>query len=160
MSDDLAGFGPFFAVVRHQDPPAAPWRPMAELIDDPEALTARVRKVRSALMGNGEPEIRVAASVAHLGLVARLIAPMIGTAAAAELAAASAALSAVLVAAADEAPSTCAVWRGVKRPCKAGEVRPATICGSNSTWCWACCVNWRSAPASGWGAMLKASSPT
>lgn len=54
---------------------------MAELIGDPDALTARVHKVRSALMGNGEPEIRVAASVAHLGLVARLIAPMIGSAA-------------------------------------------------------------------------------
>ncbi|TLH61658.1 hypothetical protein C1S79_24670 [Mycolicibacterium phocaicum] len=54
---------------------------MAELSDDPEALTARVYKVRAALAGNGEPEMRVAASVAHLGLVARLIAPMIGTAA-------------------------------------------------------------------------------
>ncbi len=54
---------------------------MAELVDDPDALTARVQKVRSALMGHGEPELRVAASVAHLGLVARLIAPMIGAAA-------------------------------------------------------------------------------
>lgn len=54
---------------------------MAELIDDPDVLTARVQKVRSALMGNGEPELRVVASVAHLGLVARLIAPMIGSAA-------------------------------------------------------------------------------
>ncbi|BCJ82974.1 (2Fe-2S)-binding protein [Mycolicibacterium sp. 141076] len=81
MTDDLAGFGPFFAIVRQQDSPMPPWRPMAELVDDPDALTARVHKVRSALMGNGEPEIRVAASVAHLGLVARLIAPMIGTAA-------------------------------------------------------------------------------
>lgn len=54
---------------------------MSELVDDPDALAARVQKVRSALMGNGEPETRVAASVAHLGLVARLIAPMIGAAA-------------------------------------------------------------------------------
>ncbi|WP_237162810.1 (2Fe-2S)-binding protein [Mycolicibacterium mucogenicum] len=81
MADDLAAFGPFFAVQRHDDPPIAPWRPMAELIDNPDALTARVQKVRTALMGNGEPQIRVAASVAHLGLVARLLAPMIGTAA-------------------------------------------------------------------------------
>ena len=72
----MDGFGPFFAVARHQVSPTPPWRPMSELIDDPDALTARVHKVRSALMGNGEPEIRVAASVAHLGLVARLIAPM------------------------------------------------------------------------------------
>lgn len=81
VNDALAEFGPFFLVVRQQDSPTAPWRPMAELIDDPDALVARVQKVRSALMGNGEPDIRVAASVAHLGLVARLIAPMIGTAA-------------------------------------------------------------------------------
>lgn len=80
MPDDLAGFGPFFAATRHQDSPAPPWRPMSELTD-PDVLFARVQKVRSALMGNGEPEIRVAASVAHLGLVARLIAPMIGAAA-------------------------------------------------------------------------------
>jgi len=79
--DSLASFGPFFAAQRHDGSPIAPWRPMAELIDDPDALTARVQKVRTALMGNGEPQIRVAASVAHLGLVARLIAPMIGTAA-------------------------------------------------------------------------------
>lgn len=81
MIDHLAAFGPFFAVVQHQDSPTSPWRPMSELTADPDVLAARVRKVRSALMGNGEPEIRVAASVAHLGLVARLIAPMIGAAA-------------------------------------------------------------------------------
>ncbi|MUL46153.1 (2Fe-2S)-binding protein [Mycobacterium sp. CBMA293] len=81
MTDRLAAFGPFFAVARHHDSPVAPWLPMAELIDDPDVLTARVQKVRSALMGNGEPELRVVASVAHLGLVARLIAPMIGSAA-------------------------------------------------------------------------------
>ena len=81
VNDPLAEFGPFFVIVRQQDSPTPPWRPMAELVDDPDALAARVQKVRSALMGNGEPEIRVAASVAHLGLVARLIAPMIGTAA-------------------------------------------------------------------------------
>lgn len=81
MTDPLAAFGPFFAAQRHDDPPPTPWRPMAELSDDPEALTARVYKVRAALAGNGEPEMRVAASVAHLGLVARLLAPMIGTAA-------------------------------------------------------------------------------
>lgn len=81
MTDPLAAFGPFFAAQRHADSPTAPWRPMAELSDDPEALAARVHKVRAALMGNGEPELRVAASVAHLGLVARLIAPMIATAA-------------------------------------------------------------------------------
>ncbi|MHA7666376.1 (2Fe-2S)-binding protein [Mycolicibacterium sp. HS_4_1] len=81
MNDHLAAFGPFFAFVRQQDSPVEPWRPMSELADHPDALAARVQKVRHALMGNGEPETRVAASVAHLGLVARLIAPMIGAAA-------------------------------------------------------------------------------
>ena len=86
MNDQLAAFGPFFGVVRQADSPAAPWRPMAELADDPSVLAARVDRVRSALAASGQrrPEQidgRVAASVAHLGLVARLIAPMIGTAA-------------------------------------------------------------------------------
>lgn len=81
VNDHLAAFGPFFAVVRQQDSSEEPWRPMSELAEDPDVLAARVQKVRSALAGNGEPQTRVAASVAHLGLVARLIAPMIGAAA-------------------------------------------------------------------------------
>ena len=83
MNDQLAAFGPFFDVVRKEDSPAAPWRPMAELADIPSVLAARVDRVRSALAASGrrQPEQidgRVAASVTHLGLVARLIAPMIG----------------------------------------------------------------------------------
>nr|WP_238534887.1 (2Fe-2S)-binding protein [Gordonia polyisoprenivorans] len=56
---------------------------MADLIEDAHLLEARVDRVRAALgAGATSPvERRVAASVTHLGLVARLIAPMIAVAA-------------------------------------------------------------------------------
>lgn len=47
---------------------------MRELIDAPEVLAARVDRVRAAL----NADRRVGASVAHLGLVARIVAPLIG----------------------------------------------------------------------------------
>ncbi|MDR3663456.1 MAG: hypothetical protein P4L86_24245, partial [Mycobacterium sp.] len=85
MTDELAAFGPFFAVVLQHNSPVPPWQPMTELVDDPAVLTARVQRVRAALAANwqrGPDQIdrQVAASVAHLGLVARLVAPMIGAA--------------------------------------------------------------------------------
>jgi len=57
-----------------------PWRSMAELVDRPDVLTERVATVRALLAaGSGRPpeavEWRVAVSVAHLGLVARIISP-------------------------------------------------------------------------------------
>ncbi|QTI71210.1 (2Fe-2S)-binding protein [Gordonia polyisoprenivorans] len=80
--DDL---GPFFAVRTHARGQRcdAPWLTMAALIEDPHMLEARVERVRAALgAGAAAPvEQRVAASVTHLGLVARLIAPMIAVAA-------------------------------------------------------------------------------
>ena len=81
--DELAGFGPFFAVSEHVSPDAS-WQPMTDLVDDPKVLESRVDRVRESLSANGggiEVDSRVAASVAHLGLVARLLAPMIGVAA-------------------------------------------------------------------------------
>jgi FhuF 2Fe-2S C-terminal domain len=59
------------------------WQLMTALIADTEVLTARVERVRSALAHRAgcqpdDVEIRVAASVAHLGLIARLLAPAIG----------------------------------------------------------------------------------
>ena len=83
----LADLGPFFAVHRHVPPagPAAPWRPLDELARPGVALDARVQQVRAALAARGGRPVeridrRVAVSVAHLGLVARLIAPAIGAA--------------------------------------------------------------------------------
>jgi FhuF-like iron-sulfur protein len=66
--------------------PPPPWRPFTELLDQPDRLDARIHAVRTALAANaGRPpsdiDPRVAASVAHLGLVARLLAPTIAAAA-------------------------------------------------------------------------------
>lgn len=73
--------GPFFAVETHKTGagPAPPWRPLAELAE-PAGLRARIESIRGALAArSGGPadgiELRVAASVTQLGLVARVVAP-------------------------------------------------------------------------------------
>lgn len=83
--EELSALGPFFAIETHPHTGSPPplWRPMSVLISEPDILAARVDQVRSALaqrVGRRPQHIdpRVAASVAHLGLAARLIAPMIG----------------------------------------------------------------------------------
>lgn len=88
LMNELAALGPFFAVDRHDrgERPAAPWRAMADLAEPGAALSDRVDRVRAALAAGArrdplEVDPRVAVSVAHLGLVARLIAPAIGAAA-------------------------------------------------------------------------------
>ncbi|BEP12220.1 (2Fe-2S)-binding protein [Acidothermaceae bacterium B102] len=84
MPDELAALGPYFAVGRHDPsvPPEGEWRPLRVLLSSPDALRDRAEQVQSALAaGAGQPvELRVAASVAHLGLVARLVAPAFGAA--------------------------------------------------------------------------------
>jgi FhuF 2Fe-2S C-terminal domain len=72
----LVESGPFFAISLHAAPPAAPWRPLAELPGSAELLDwiARVR----VSLGS---DLRVAASVAQLGLVARLLSPVLAAAA-------------------------------------------------------------------------------
>jgi hypothetical protein len=87
MVRDLAAFGPFFAVETHtpESLPREPWHSMSELVDAPDVLTGRVLAVRAALAAAsgqepGAVELRVAASVAHLGLVARLISPALAVA--------------------------------------------------------------------------------
>jgi hypothetical protein len=84
---DVATIGPFFAaeIPERGAPTAGPWRPLSELTRDAESLTARIESVRGALAQSaGRPpegiEPRVAASVAHLGLVARLLSPALGAA--------------------------------------------------------------------------------
>ena len=85
--EDLAAFGPFFAVASHppQAAPGAPWRPGSELAGQSAALAARIAAVRAVLAarsgrGTGEIEPRVACSTVHLALAARLIAPALGAA--------------------------------------------------------------------------------
>jgi hypothetical protein len=81
----LAQLGPYFAVSIH--PPgqslAASWRPLSTLLDSPEDLRRRIAEVRAALAAGRPPaavQFRVAASVNHLGVAARLISAGLGTA--------------------------------------------------------------------------------
>jgi hypothetical protein len=95
----LAALGPFFAVHLHAAGPAppgpappgpappgpalpGPWRPLTALAS-PAGLAGMVAQTRAGLAG-GRPaaavETRVAASVTHLGLAARLISPALGMA--------------------------------------------------------------------------------
>ena len=85
MLDDLVALGPFFAVSSHppEAAPVPPWRPASELTGPSGPLRERIAAVRKALAASGgraaaEIEPRVAASAAHLGLVARLTAPALG----------------------------------------------------------------------------------
>jgi len=86
---DLAALGPYFAVDVHRpgSPVRPPWQPLSELTDSPGALAGRigeVRERRAAAAGcpAAAVEFRVAASIAQLGLCARLLSPALGAAAA------------------------------------------------------------------------------
>ena len=88
LLSDLAALGPYFAVEVHGpgSPLARPWQPLGELISSPDALAAQIGEVRERLASAaGRPasavEFRVAASIAQLGLCARLLAPALGAAA-------------------------------------------------------------------------------
>ncbi|MEU8632777.1 (2Fe-2S)-binding protein [Amycolatopsis sp. NPDC048633] len=80
MTALLTDLGPFFAVETHPAgaTPQAPWRPLDELVQGGPVLRDRVDRVRH-LLAAGRPddavELRVAASVTHLGIVARLFSP-------------------------------------------------------------------------------------
>lgn len=85
---ELAALGPFFAVESHRPGqlPREPWRPIAELTTPAGLLRGRIRAVRRGLaeqagLDADQVELRVAASIAHLGLVARLAGPAIAVAA-------------------------------------------------------------------------------
>ena len=85
---DLAALGPYFAVEVHRpgSPLHPPWQSLGELIGSPGALAGRIGEVRERLATAGCPatsvEFRVAASIAQLGLCARLLSPALGAAAA------------------------------------------------------------------------------
>ncbi|MFG1808010.1 (2Fe-2S)-binding protein [Streptomyces sp. NPDC049040] len=80
--EEIAALGPFFAVSTHPAgaPPAGPWASMTGPL-----LAERAAGVRAYLAAaGGQPqdavEPRVAASVAHLGLAARLVSPALAAA--------------------------------------------------------------------------------
>jgi hypothetical protein len=80
----LGALGPFFAVDHHarSASPDAPWQPLTRLLR-PTGVRVRIDQVRGALATTarceiGDVPVRVAASVAHLGLAARLISPQLG----------------------------------------------------------------------------------
>jgi len=84
---ELAALGPYFAVEVHgpHAPVRGPWQPLDALLGSAAALRGRSEDVRAALAGpdGRNPELvefRVAASVAQLGLAARLLAPIFGIA--------------------------------------------------------------------------------
>ena len=86
---DLAALGPYFAVDVHRpgSPVRPPWQPLGEVTGSPGALAGRIGEVRERLAtAAGCPaaavEFRVAASIAQLGLCARLLSPALGAAAA------------------------------------------------------------------------------
>lgn len=92
LLDRLTVLGPFFALNTHDPhtPARPPWRALSDLIDDPDLLRARVDDARDHLAAaSGRPrrtvELRVAASVVHLGIAARLISPALAVAALADL---------------------------------------------------------------------------
>jgi hypothetical protein len=85
---ELAALGPYFGIEIHPagEPLAPPWQPLGALTGTPAALTARISEVRDRLAAArsaaDDVEFRVAASVAQLGLCARLLSPVLGAAAA------------------------------------------------------------------------------
>ncbi len=86
-SEQLAALVPFFTADSHEpgSAPTAPWRTMGELADDPSVLADRVHAARALLAAGGGQdveavELRVAASVIHLGLVARTASPLLALA--------------------------------------------------------------------------------
>jgi ferric iron reductase protein FhuF len=80
----LATLGPFFAVEGHDQTarPGLPWRPLTDLTTSADSMAHRITAVRQALgerggMPDTAVELRVAASVTQLGLVARFVSPLL-----------------------------------------------------------------------------------
>lgn len=87
MSHRGTELGPYFAVDQHRPghPPAEPWQPLRTLVSGPGPIQVRIGQTRQALQERVPPglppaELRVAASIAHLGVVARLLSPVLGAA--------------------------------------------------------------------------------
>ena len=79
---EIAGLGAHFGFRARDSPlPGDAWRPLADLLDGSPALAHRYEQTRIALAAGGATvPLRAAASIGHLGLVARLLCPTIGAA--------------------------------------------------------------------------------
>ena len=85
-----SALGPFFALDTDMPPAATaadapPWRSFADLTDDPAVTRARIDAIRAGIAERGGLPLidvppRAAASLAHLGLVSRLVSPSLGAA--------------------------------------------------------------------------------
>ncbi|GMA20925.1 (2Fe-2S)-binding protein [Arsenicicoccus piscis] len=81
LERELEGLGPFIAarILPHGTTPGSGWEAMSVLVD-PGRVAARVEAVGAAMTATAPAGItisrRVAASVAHLGLIARILAPV------------------------------------------------------------------------------------
>lgn len=78
--DELEALGPFFTLCTGVS--GEGWRPVMELVERYDVLRDRVEQVRARLAGadGRDVPVRVAASVAQMGVVARLVAPVVGVA--------------------------------------------------------------------------------
>jgi ferric iron reductase protein FhuF len=80
LVSDLADLGPFFAIAI--DPAGAGWSPIADSAADHGIVAAAIATARSSLAAGAQVdttsiEPRVAASVWHLGLTARVVSPAV-----------------------------------------------------------------------------------
>lgn len=80
---EIAALGPHFGFEISAEADTGPaWQPIATLIDGSATLLTRYRQIQDALTAtSGAPvQLRVAASIGHLGLIARLVCPPFGAA--------------------------------------------------------------------------------
>lgn len=73
---DVSEAGGYFHLYT-DEAPGGPWHPLRRLLTDGDAFAARVEAAAERI---GAPEPRVAASVLHLGLAARIWSPVLGAA--------------------------------------------------------------------------------
>ncbi|MFD6531747.1 (2Fe-2S)-binding protein [Streptomyces sp. NPDC060184] len=82
LSESVTGLGPFFAlrIHPHGTEPGGPWQPMSRPLLEERVAAVGERLAATGGRPPGSVETRVAASVAHLGLAARLISPALAAA--------------------------------------------------------------------------------
>lgn len=82
LSESVTGLGPFFALRIHPPgtEPGGPWQPMSRPLLEERVAAVGERLAAAGGRPPGSVETRVAASVAHLGLAARLISPALAAA--------------------------------------------------------------------------------